>query len=210
MITLLFHHLDDEILIIKGFLIMFSFGIVLLGLALAMDAAVVAFTVGLVHLELTAGGKLRRGFLISLTFGLFQTGMLWLGSYAGFLFTYSRHGFYFKIAVAIIFLGLAIKFIQESVTLEKKKIEWGILPVIILAFATSIDALAAGIGLATLPRPYFAAAEVGLITFAMCGMFYFISQFFRQIPDRWLLRLAAFIFLFLSGQVFWDLKDSLF
>lgn len=186
---------------------MFTLEIMLLGLALAIDAAVVTFAVSLLHERDTPTMKVKNGFLVSFTFGLFQFLMLWLGSYAGYLFTYSSSfGFYFQIAVGMIFFGLALKCIFESFSLDEKKIEWGVIPVVILAFATSIDALASGIGLGTIPQAHFAAMEVGLITFMVCGSFYFIGQFFRQIPDKWLLRLASVIFLFLAGQVFWALK----
>lgn len=186
---------------------MFSLEIVLLGIALAIDAAVVTFAVGLVHHDLSATHRIRRGFLISLAFGIFQALMLWLGSYAGYLFTFSNFGYLFQIGIGVIFLCLAMKFIQESLNLEEKKVEWGLLPVIILAFATSIDAMASGVSLGTIPRPYLAATEVGVITFGICGSFYFLSQFFRKIPDRWLLRFAAAIFLFLGGQVFWSIRQ---
>jgi putative Mn2+ efflux pump MntP len=116
-------------------------------------------------------------------------------------------GYYTQLGIAVIFFGLALKCVQESLDIEKKKIEWGVVPVIILAFATSIDALASGVSLATVPRAYFAATEVGLITFSICACFYFISKFFRQIPDRWLLRMAALIFLFLGGEVLWSIRS---
>lgn len=189
---------------------MFSMEIVLLGVALAIDAAVVTFAIGLLHYEMDSFEKLKRGFLISLAFGIFQFAMLWLGAYAGYLFTFSSYGYYFQFAVAVIFFGLALKFVQESVNIEEKKVEWGIIPVIILAFATSIDAMASGVSLGTMPRAYFAAIEVGLITFLICSGFYFLSQFFRQIPDRWLLRLSAIIFVLLGGQVIWGLKHVFF
>lgn len=185
---------------------MFSLEIVLLGLALAIDAAVVTFAVSLLHLELTPAKRFQRGFLICLAFGVFQGIMLWLGAYAGYLFTFSSFGYFFQIGIGVIFFGLALKFIQESLTLEEKKIEWGVIPVVILAFATSIDAMASGVSLGTLPRAYLAATEVGLITFSVCGSFYFLGQFFKQIPDRWLLRFAAFIFVFLGFQVFWGIR----
>lgn len=185
---------------------MFSLEIVLLGLALAIDAAVVTFAIGLLHYEMSPFEKLKRGFLISLAFGIFQFVMLWVGAYAGFLFTFSSYGYYFQFVVALIFFGLALKFVQESLKIEEKKHEWGLIPVVILAFATSIDAMASGVSLGTLPRAYFAAIEVGLITFSVCGGFYFMSQFFRQVPDRWLLRFGAVIFLFLGVQIFWGLK----
>jgi putative Mn2+ efflux pump MntP len=189
---------------------MISTEILLLGVALAIDAAVVTFAVGLLHLELSIAKSTQRGLIICGAFGLFQGIMLWLGSYAGYLFSFSSFGYYFQIAIAIIFIGLAIKFLLESFSLEEKKIEWGVVPVVILAFATSIDAMAAGISLGTIPRPEFAALEVGLITFMICGCFYFFSHFFRQIPDRWLLRFASVIFVFLAGQTVWAVKHLIF
>jgi putative Mn2+ efflux pump MntP len=211
MITLLFHQIDDEILSsLKDFLLMFSLEIVLLGLALAIDAAVVTFAIGLIHQNETQALKTKRGLLVALAFGVAQTLMLWLGSYAGYLLTFSNFGFYFQVGIGVIFLGLALKFVQESMSLEEKRIEWGIIPVIILAFATSIDAFASGISLGTLPKAYLAAADVGIITFSVCGVFYILSQYVKNIPDRWLLRFAAFIFLFLGGQVFWSIKHIFF
>jgi manganese efflux pump family protein len=185
---------------------MVSIEIMLLGMALAMDAAVVTFAVSLLHERDTPSMKLKNGFLVSFTFGLFQFLMLWLGSYAGFLFTFSTFGYYFQVVIGLIFFGLAWKCIHESFSLEEKKIEWDIIPVVILAFATSIDALASGISLGTIPRAHLAALEVGLITSMMCASFYFIGQFFREIPDKWLLRLASLIFLILGLNVLWAIR----
>lgn len=184
---------------------MFSLEIMLLGLALAIDAAVVTFAVSLLHADDTPTQKLKNGALVSATFGLFQFGMLWLGSYAGYLFTFSSFGYYFQTGIGIIFFGLAWKCIQESLSLDAKKVEWGIIPVVILAFATSIDALAAGISLGTVPQAHLSAMGVGFITASVCGSFYFIGQFFSEIPDKWLLRFASLIFIFLGAQVIWSI-----
>jgi manganese efflux pump family protein len=185
---------------------MFSLEILLLGLALAIDAAVVTFAVALIHQELKPLRKFKRGLIISGAFGIFQALMLWLGAYTGYLFTFSNFGYFFQLAVGIIFLALALKFIQESISLEERKIEWGVIPIIILAFATSIDAFASGISLGSLPHSYFISIEIGLITFLICGSFYWLGQFFKEIPDRWLLRIAALIFLFLSVDILWSFR----
>lgn len=189
---------------------MFSLEIFLLGVALAIDAAVVTFAVGLLHLEMSVAQRTKRGFLICAAFGIFQAAMLWLGSYAGYLFTFSSFGYYYQVAIAAVFFGLAVKFLKESLSMDEKHHEWGLIPVIILAFATSIDAMAAGISLGTIPQAHFAATEVGLITFGICGFFYFLSHFFRQIPDRWLLRFASVIFLILCGQTLYSIKQFIF
>ena len=188
---------------------MFPLEIVLLGVALAIDAAVVAFAISLLHRNDSPSGKLRNGILVSTLFGGFQFLMLWLGSYFGYLFTYSNYGYFFQVSTGMIFVALALKCIHESFTLEEKKIEWKVVPVIILAFITSIDALAAGISLGTFPRAYFAGLEVGMITFLITGSFYLFGQFFKDIPDKWLLRFASLIFLFLGAQIFWAFRTYL-
>jgi putative Mn2+ efflux pump MntP len=81
---------------------------------------------------------------------------------------------------------------------------WGFFPMIVIAVATSIDALAAGVSFGTLPYANLAAMEIGVITFILCGAFYSISQFFQNIPHRWLLRLAGSIFLVLVARIVWQ------
>lgn len=189
---------------------MFSLEITLLGFALAVDAAVVTFAIGLLHYEMPPGEKFKRGLLVSLAFGFFQFAMLWAGAYAGYLFTFSSYGYYFQLVVGIIFFTLSVKFIQESLKDEEKNLHWGFIPVLILAFATSIDAMASGVSLGTIPQAYLSATQVGVITFFVCSSFYFVSQFFRSIPERWLLRISAAIFLFLGAQIFWGFKHVFF
>ncbi len=189
---------------------MLTLEILLLGLALAMDAAVVTFAVGLMHEHDPPRKKLWNGVLVSGTFGLFQFLMLWLGAYGGFIFTFSAFGHYFQLIVAFVFFFLALKCFQDSFKLDERKLEWGIVPILILAFVTSIDALVSGLSFGTIPKAYVSAGSVGVVTAGLCGLFYFLAQFFRNIPDRWLLRAAGIIFIFLSGQVFWDLRHIFF
>lgn len=183
--------------------------IILLGVALAIDASVVAFAFSLLHRNDSSADKMKNGFLVSGLFGTFQFLMLWLGSYFGYLFTFSHFGYFFQIGTGFIFVALALKCFHESFTLEEKKVQWKLLPVILLALVTSIDAMAAGISLGTIPRAWFTGLEVGIITFLITGSFYLMGQFFRDIPDRWLLRFAAVIFAFLGGQIFWAYKNLL-
>jgi putative Mn2+ efflux pump MntP len=183
---------------------MFSLEITLLGLALAIDAAVATFALGLIGLDIPTKHKWIRGFTIAGVFGFFQFLMVWIGSFGGYLFTFSAYGHFSHIIVAIIFLIIAAKLFQESSSDDKKELIWGVLPVLILGIATSIDALAAGISLGTLPNAMLAALDVGLITFALCSIFYIISQFFKNIPHRWLLRFAGGIFMLLVAQIGWQ------
>jgi putative Mn2+ efflux pump MntP len=183
-----------------------SLEVLLLSLALSMDAAVVTFALSILHERAALSLKLKNGLITALTFGIFQFFMLWIGSFAGYAFTFSSIGHYFQIAVGVVFLGLAFKCIYESLNNEGKNIEWGLIPVIILGLATSVDALVSGISLGTLPSPYLVSLDVGLINFTVCGIFYAFGQFFKSIPDRWLLRIAGLIFIILGSQVFWGLR----
>lgn len=180
---------------------MFSLEILLLGSALAIDAAVVTFAIGLLQAHLSVAEKVKRGILVTLVFGLFQFFMLWAGSYAGYLFTFSSYGYLFQFVVATIFFLIAFKFVQESLNEEDRELEWGIMPLILLGFATSIDALISGVSFGTLPQPYIAAGGVGIITLLVCAIFYLVSQFFRKIPDKWLLRFAGLIFIILGAEI---------
>ena len=180
---------------------MLSLEITFLGLALAIDAAVVSFAMGLLSLQLTPGQKLFRGTVITLTFAFFQFMMLWLGSYGGYLFTFSDYGHLTQIMTALIFLIIAYKFFQEGIKLDKREFEHGFLPLTLLAVATSIDALAAGVSFGTFPHAYRAALEVGGITFIMCGVFFGMSQFLYRLPEKWLLFFGGFIFITLALRI---------
>ena len=170
---------------------MFAVEILMLGLALAIDAAVASFALGLIGLEIPHQEKWKRGLLVALIFGFFQFLMLWLGSLGGYLLSFSSFGHLFHLIVALIFLIIAVKIFQESFEKESKNVEWGLLPITLLGIATSVDALAAGVSFGTLPQTYFAALEVGCVTSTLCGIFYSLSQILSNIPHRWLLRFAG-------------------
>lgn len=180
---------------------MFPLEIVLLGFALAMDACVVSFALGLTHHDLSSKERWKRGLLVSLCFGVFQFLMLWLGSYGGYLFTFSAYGHLFQLVVALIFFVIAVKFLQESFSHEERDLTWNILGILFLSFVTSIDALAAGISFGSMPRSYMAAVEVGVITFGTCLGFYSLSQTLKNLPEKWLLRSASGIFFFLGSHI---------
>ena len=207
---LLLHLLDDEIIFIKRkYSSMFSTHITLLGLALAVDAGVVSFALGLLHEHEPVSQKIKNGFFSSLIFGFFQFGMIWFGSYAGYVFTFSRFGLYFQFVVGLIFFGIGFKCIKESLSDQERNVVWGLVPVLLLGFATSIDALVSGISLGALSFPYIPALVVGSITFLLCALFYLGGQFFKKVPDQWLLRFAGFIFSVFGFQVFWTMFSRL-
>lgn len=183
---------------------MFSLQSMLLGGALALDAAVVSFAVGILNLHLSIAHKFRRGLLICLLFGFFQALMVWLGSHAGYFLVFSSYGYLFQLIVSSIFFGIGVKVIKESLEAEEKQIVWGFIPLIVMAIATSIDALVAGISLGAVPGPHLMAAEIGVITFLICLLAYGASFLFNSLPTKWLLRLASLVFFFLGGKTIYE------
>ncbi len=182
---------------------MISLEILLLGLGLAVDAGVVSFALGLTTADEASGHRLLKGFLIALTFGFFQFFMLWLGSYGGYLFAFSSYGYLSQVVVCAAFLLIGLKLFQEAQRNEEQELKWGFFSIGALAFATSIDALAAGISLGTLPDAHISALKIGIITFFICSLFYGISFLFSSIPHRWLMRLGGIIFTVLGLRIVW-------
>ena len=182
---------------------MISLEILLLGLGLAVDAGVVSFALGLLTAEEPLKARLAKGLLIALTFGFFQFLMLWTGSYGGYIFAFSAYGYLSQIVICGIFFIMGLKLFQEALKDEQKELKWGLVPLIILAFATSVDALAAGISLGTLPDAYESAILIGVITFIVCLSLFFLTFLFREIPHRWLLRFGGVIFICLGVRIIW-------
>lgn len=176
--------------------------ITLLGFALALDAAIVSFTLGICIREKLFSSKLLMFLFISLLFGLFQGLTLWVGSLVGEFFTFSYFGPFFQHLVSVIFLVIGLKLLTDTLKDEVKHVEWGLIPILILAVATSLDSFAAGVSLATLPRSYLSATWIGVITFGLCYLFALASHFFEKIPEKWMLRFAALIFFILGSQIF--------
>jgi len=187
----------------KG-IVMISLEVLLLGLALAIDAAVVCFALALSHTHLHINHRMVRGGTLALIFGLFQFLMLWLGSYGGFLLSFSSFGHLFQLVVTVIFTLIGIKFFQESFEEDPREFDWGLLPILTLGLATSIDAMAAGVSLGTLPGTHLIALQVGGLTFITCSLFYSLGMVFKKIPDKWLLRLAGMVFFGLAGRTIWE------
>ena len=183
---------------------MFSIETTLLGVALALDAAVVSFALGILSLENLKTEKLFRGVVTCLAFGIFQGLMNWLGSIGGYFLTFSSYGHLFQIIVSLIFLILALRFFQTSFKGEEASINWGLLSVLVLAFATSMDALVAGISMGPLPMAHINSIEIGLITTLICAIAFNLSFYFKALPTHWLLRLASGIFFFLGGKIFFE------
>ena len=182
---------------------MITFEILLLGLGLAIDAGVVSFALGLSIGHEPRKHRLLKGIFITLLFAFFQFLMLWVGSYGGYLFAFSSYGYLSQVVVCGVLLLIGIKLFQEAQKTGEKHLSWGVVPILVLAFATSIDALAAGISLGTLPDAHVMAIWIGVITFIVCAIFYALSLLFRTIPERLLMRIGGFIFTGLGLRIVW-------
>lgn len=187
---------------------MISLEILLLGLGLAVDAGVVSFALGLLTVEEALNTRLTKGLIIALTFGLFQFLMLWIGSYGGYLFAFSSYGYLSQVMICGIFLIMGLKLFQEALKDDQRELKWGFLPVLILAFATSIDALAAGISLGTIPDAHEPSILIGVITFVICLSLNLLTFLFREIPHRWLLRFGGMVFIALGVRIIWFFYKS--
>ena len=146
---------------------------ILIALGLSMDAFAVSVTFGL---SLNAP-KLREFFTPAVFFGVFQALMPALGYTAAHYFADGIQEVDHWIAFALLFF-IGCKNIKDSFSpgngqRKPEASSYGFAKMFVLAVATSIDALAAGIAFAFLGADIFrAAALTGAITFAMtaCGV----------------------------------------
>lgn len=142
------------------------FGIIILSIGLGMDAFAVSICKG-VSLK---KNDLKKSIIVASYMGIFQALMPVIGYFLGMSFadkiTSIDHWLTFSLLVII-----GIKMIKDSLGTEKEivndKIDFK--EMIILAIATSIDALAVGITFAFLNvNLYIAIGFIGIITFILC------------------------------------------
>ena len=129
--------------------------IILIAIGLAMDCFAVsvckgmasAHSTGKADLQAAYRSSVQRPILMAVLFGVFQGGMPLIGYFAGTLFADFFHRFAPWIALTLLsFLG--IKMIIESFkpdSCDSHSADFGIILLLTLAVATSIDALATGV-----------------------------------------------------------------
>lgn len=140
--------------------------IILLAIALAMDAAAVATA----NVLCATKRATKRFYLMPLLFGLFQTGMVLLGLLIG-VFVVQYIGQFTPYVVAVIFCLLGLQMIYEGrQSVQNETTCLSHLPfsmLLVQAFFTAIDALAAGVFLETYGGNWLHAFAIGLITAAI-------------------------------------------
>jgi putative Mn2+ efflux pump MntP len=169
--------------------------IFLLALALSIDACVVSFTYGLLFEQ----NRFKNALLLSTFTGLFQGLMPCLGY---FLTTLVKSYIepYANIIVFVIFTFLGIKFIKEAFAIDKKKPQCiGIICLLLIGIATSIDAFSAGISLLlyenTILNP---AILIALITFINSFLGFYLGGKLKNISTKWLEIIAGIILICLG------------
>ncbi len=136
----------------------------LIGVGLSMDAFAAAICKG-ISIE---DKNFKKGLIVSLLFGFFQMAMPVVGYFFGRAFYKSMKAYDHWIAFILLSI-IGINMIKESREHDVKiDYTFDIREVVLLAIATSIDALAVGVSLAFLDvNIFYAAPIIGIITFVI-------------------------------------------
>ena len=153
----------------------------LLGVGLAMDAFAVSICKGLAMRKVNK----KQAVIIALFFGGFQAIMPVIGWLLCKGFQTYIEAFDHWIAFALLaFIGVkmiieTLREKEEDVVIEEMDPPLDMKEMLMLAIATSIDALAVGISLAALDRPIVeSAAIIGVVTFVISIIGVYIGNFF--------------------------------
>ncbi len=144
------------------------FELFLLAVVLSMDAFAVAVCKGLALCKI----KLKNCLWVGLWFGAFQALMPTIGYLCGVRFEKYVNAFSHWIALGLLAL-LGLNMIKEALGEEEKcSMSVSIKEMLVLAVATSIDALAAGISFAMIPnfKIVYAVTFIGCITFVLSAI----------------------------------------
>jgi manganese efflux pump family protein len=145
-------------------------------ISLGMDCFAVCVAAGMAVRE----GRMSVIMKISLLFGIFQTGMTTLGWFFGTFISSWIEPFDHWIAAGLLAL-IGVKMIQEGVSDdEEKSIDYrSTLIILLLAVATSIDALAVGLSFAVLRiLILIPALVIGIGAFFMSGAGFWLGDRF--------------------------------
>ena len=153
----------------------------LLGVGLAMDAFAVSICKGLAMRKVNK----KQAVIIALFFGGFQAIMPVIGWLLCKGFQTYIESFDHWIAFALLaFIGVkmiieTLREKEDDVVIEEMDPPLDMKEMLMLAIATSIDALAVGISLAALDRPIVeSAAIIGVVTFVISIIGVYIGKFF--------------------------------
>ena len=169
--------------------------IILLALALSVDACVVSFSYGLAFNQ----NRLKNMLLLATFTGFFQGAMPCIGYYLT-QFVKSHIAPYADLIVCIIFVFLGIKFIKEAFEKNKQAPNCiGITCLILIGIATSIDAFSAGISLSLYGNKIFKPAIlITVITFINSILGYILGEKCKNLPSKSMEVIAGIILILLG------------
>ena len=149
----------------------------LIALGLSMDACAVSVCKGLSVQKL----KLRHALLTGIYFGLFQGLMPLIGYALGFRFEHLIKEIDHWIAFVLLAV-IGINMLRESFgEADEHNDDFGVKTMLVLAVATSIDALAVGIGFAFLKVNILTAAIfIAVITFMLSALGTYVGHKFGE------------------------------
>lgn len=173
------------------------FDILLLAFALSIDACVVSFSYGMN----TKSKILKSSLLLAVFTGFFQGAMPVVG---GICTNYVRYYIqpFSKWIIFAIFMYLGINFIKESFESKKivKKLSFTVL--LLIAVATSIDALSAGIPIALkCSSIYMPVVLIGVVTFVNSLIGFYIGRKFSHFKPEFLSILGGLILICLAVKI---------
>lgn len=174
--------------------------IILIGIGLSMDALAVSVMGGVSLKKL----HVRHAILIAFAFGFFQALMPLIGWAVGLTLKDYIQSFDHWIAFGLLaFVGG--KMVYESFLIKEEEKGKNILDIrtlLILAVATSIDALAVGINFGLLQISLLLAVVIiGLITFVLCFLGVYVGNRFGHIFENKLELIGGLILIGIGGKI---------
>ncbi|PPT10286.1 hypothetical protein CKA32_002925 [Geitlerinema sp. FC II] len=177
--------------------------ITLVAIGLAADAFAVSLTSGLAIRHI----KLNKALKIALFFGGFQAFMPLLGWGMGLGFRQAIASIdHWIVFVLLVFLGGRTIYEAWQDTDDDKpfnplKIE----TLLVLSVATSLDALAAGLGFSVLKMPILLAISiVGSVTFSLCVLGVYIGHYFGDWFQSKVEIVGGLILMGIGSKILWE------
>ena len=155
--------------------------IFLIALALSLDSFAVSTSVSLKH----GKHKIEKYLLLALVFGLFQGFMPLLGYFLGFGLKTFISNIDHWIAFGLL-AGVGVEFIINSFSGEAKEVKKiNLRTIVILALATSVDALVVGVTFAFMNiNLWLAVSVIGLVTFLVSSFGCFCGAKFCHLKSQ--------------------------
>lgn len=155
--------------------------IILLAIALSIDACIVSFSYGLIFSE----NRTKNALVLASCTGLFQGLMPIIGYFlTGFVKSYVEP--YAGLIVFLIFMYLGLKVIKEAFDTEReKRLCFGIKCLLLVGVATSIDAFFAGITLSLFGNHILKPAIlIAFVTFVNSLLGFYVGGKFKYLPTK--------------------------